>query len=135
MRLGAIRLGIQPLFLAGKNITYLLAILETRWQTFEKALTSAVEAGLNQGHVVVQVKPNFTLDLHKPTLLETIKVLDQINGLTMKPNESALAVHHTMTSKVQTHMFSMSHSNLLIQPKTFKQNQPIFPTQWINEYE
>ena len=87
MHLGAIRLGIQPLFIAGKNITCLLAILETRWQTFEKALISAVEAGLNQGHVVIQVEPNFTLDLHKPALLETIKVLVQINGLTMKPNE------------------------------------------------
>ena len=51
-----------------------------------------------------------------------------------------------MTYKVQTHMFSMSHSNLLItrfttregriiHPKTFKQNQPSFPSQWINEYE
>lgn len=41
--------------------------------------------GLNQGHVVEQVEPDFTLDLHNPTLPETIKVLVQINGLTMKP--------------------------------------------------
>ena len=64
----------------------------------------------------------------------------------MKPDESALAVHHTMTYKIQTHMFSMSHNNLsitrftagegrIIQPITFKQNQLSFPPQQINEYE
>lgn len=75
LHLGAIRLRIQPLFLAGKNVTCFLAILDPRWQTFGKALISAVEVGLNQGHVVEQVEPNFTLDLHKPTLPQTIKVL------------------------------------------------------------
>lgn len=114
LHLGAISLGIQPLFLASKNVTCFLAILDTGWQTFEKALISAVEVGLNEGHVVVHVEPNFTLDLHKLTLPETMKVLVQINGLTMKPNELALVVHYTMTYKVQTHMFSMSYSNLLI---------------------
>ena len=64
----------------------------------------------------------------------------------MKPNELALAVHHTMTYKVQTHMFSMSHNNLpitrftvkerrIIQLRTFKQNQLSFPLHWINKYE
>ena len=64
----------------------------------------------------------------------------------MKLDESALVVHHTMTYKVQTHMFFMSHTNLLmtrftvgegriIQSKTLKQIQLIFPRGWINEYE
>ena len=87
LHLGVIRLGIQPLFLRGKNVTCFLAILDIRWQTFEKALTSAVEVGLNQRYIVVQVEPNFTLDLHKPTLPETIKILIQINELSMKPDE------------------------------------------------
>ena len=47
-------------------------------------LLIAVEAGLNQGHVVLQVEPNFTLDIHKPSLTDAIKVLIQVNGLTMK---------------------------------------------------
>ena len=137
LHLGAIKLGIQPLFLAGKSVTYFLAILDTRWQTFEKALISAIEVRLNQGNVVVQMEPNFTIDLHKPTLPETIKVVIQINGLAIKRDESAHPVHHTMNYKVQTHMFSMSHNNLsitrftigerrIIQPKTFKQNQLSF---------
>jgi len=146
LHLGAIQIGIQPLFLAGKDITCFIAILDTRWQTFEKALITAVEAGLNQGHVVLQVEPNFTLDIHKPSLTDAIKVLIQVNGLTMKPDESALAIHHTMTYKVQTHLFSMSSSGRPItrflagdgrvfQPRTYRQNQLIFPPQWINEYE
>ena len=64
----------------------------------------------------------------------------------MKSDELTLIIHHTMTYKVQTHMFSTSHNNLsitkftigegrIIQSKTFKQNQLSFPLQWINEYE
>ena len=69
-----------------------------------------MEVGLNQCHIVLQVEPNFTLDLHKPSLTDAIKVLIQLTGLTMKPDKSALAIHHSMTYKVQTHMFSMSNS-------------------------
>ena len=134
------------MFLAGKDITCFIAILDTRWQTFEKALITAIEAGLNQSHVVLQVEPNFTLDIHKPSLTYAIKVLIQVNGLTMKPDESPLAIHHSITYKVQTHMFSMSSSGKPItrfltgdgrvfQPRNYRQNQFIFSPQWINEYE
>ena len=103
------------------------------WQTFEKVLIIVVEAGLNQGHVVLQVEPNFTLDIHKPSLTDAIKVLIQVNGLTMKPDESALAIHHTMTYKVQTHLFFMSSfgkpitrflagDGRVFQPRTYRQN-------------
>ena len=108
LHLRAIQIGLQPLFLTGKNVTCFVAILDTRWQTFENALITVVEAGLNQGHIVLQVEPNFTLDLSKPSLTDAIKVLIQLNGLTMKPDESSLAIHHSMTYKVRTHMFSMS---------------------------
>ena len=100
LHLGAIQIGIQPLFLAGKDITCFIVILDTRWQSFEKALIITIEAGLNQVHVVLQVEPNFTLDIHKPSLTDAIKVLIQVNGLTMKPDESALAIHNSMTYKV-----------------------------------
>ena len=100
-------------------------------------MITADEAGLNKGHVVLQVEPNFTLDIHKPSLTDAIKVLIQVNGLTMKPDESALAIHHTMTYKVQTHLFSMSSTGRPItrflsgdvrvfQPRTYRQNQLIF---------
>lgn len=59
----------------------------------------------------------------------------------MKPNKPALAIHHIMAYKVQTHMFFMSYNNLyitkfiaekgrIIQPKAFKQNELIFPPKW-----
>lgn len=57
---------------------------------------------------------NFTLDLDEPTLLETMKVLIKLNRLTMKPDESVLAIHYTMTYKVQIHMFFMNHTILPI---------------------
>ena len=134
------------MFLAGKDVTCFIAILDTRWKTFEKALITIVEAGLNQGHVVLQVEPNFTLDIHKPSLTDAIKVLIQVNGLTMKPDESALAIYHSITSKVQTHMFSMSNfgrpitrflagDGRVFQLRTYRQNHLIFPPQWINKYE
>ena len=138
--------GLQPFFLAGKDVTCFVVILDTRWQTFENALITVVEAGLNQDHIVLQVEPNFTLDISKPSLIDAIKVLIQLNGLTMKPDESALAIHHSMTYKVQTHMFSISSSGKpitkfiagegrVIQSMIYRQNQLIFPPQWINEYE
>lgn len=60
------------------------------------------------------MKPNFTLDLNKLSLLETIKVLIQLNELTMNPNELTLAVHDTMTYKVQIYIFSMNYNDLPI---------------------
>lgn len=53
LHLGAIQIGLQPLFLAGKDVTCFIAILDTRWQTFEKALITVVDAGLNQCHIVL----------------------------------------------------------------------------------
>lgn len=64
----------------------------------------------------------------------------------MKPDESTLAIYHSMTYKIQTHMFSMSNigkpitrfitgEGRVIQPRIYRQNQLIFPLQWINEYE
>lgn len=105
-----------------------------------------MEAGLNQGHLVLQIEPNFTFDLNRPSLTEAIKVLIQLNGLTMKHDESALAIHHSMTYKVQTHMFSMNSTGRpitrfltgegrVIEPRAYMQNQLVFPPQWINEYE
>ena len=146
LHLEAIQVGLQPLFLVGKDVTCFIAILDTGRQTFEKALITTVKARLNQGHIILQVELNFTLDLHKPSLTYAIKVLIQLNGLTMKPDESALAIHHSMTYKFQTHMFSMSRSGnpitrflngerRIIQPRTYRKNQLVFPPQWINEYE
>ena len=100
LHLGAIQIGLQPLFPAGKDVTCFVAILDTRWQTFEKALITVVEAGLNQGHIVLQVEPNFSLNLHKSSLIYAIKVLIQLNRLTMKPDETALEIHHSMTYNV-----------------------------------
>lgn len=88
------------MFLTGKNVTCFVAILDTRWQTFEKALITTIEAGLNMGHIILQIEPNFTLDLNRPSLADSIKVLIQLNGLNMNPDESALAIHHSMTYKV-----------------------------------
>lgn len=56
----------------------------------------------------------------------------------MKLDESALAIHHFMTYKIQTHMFSMSNigkpitrfiagEGKVIQPRIYRQNQLIFP--------
>ena len=53
LHLGAIQIGLQNLFLAGKDVTCFVAIMDTRWQTFEKALITTVEAGLNQSHIVL----------------------------------------------------------------------------------
>lgn len=47
LHLGVIQIGLQHLFLARKDVTCFIAILDTRWQTFEKALITAVDAGLN----------------------------------------------------------------------------------------
>lgn len=55
LHLRAIRIGLQPLFLGGKNVTCFLVILNARWQTLEKVLISVVEVGLNQGHAIVYV--------------------------------------------------------------------------------
>lgn len=57
-----------------------------------------MEVGLNQGHVVIQVKLNFITFIN-PHSQEIIKVLIYLNGLTMQSDESALAFHHTMTYK------------------------------------
>lgn len=57
----AIKVKLQLLFLRGKNVICFLAILNIKWQTFEKALLLVVEVGLNQGHVIIQVEPNFHL--------------------------------------------------------------------------
>lgn len=110
---------------------------------FWKSIDLYSRVWFNQGHIIIHVEPNFTLDLHKPTLQKIIKVLIQLNRLTMKLNESALVVYPIVTYKVQTHIFFMSYSNLFItkfivekgrimQPKTFKKNQLIFPQRWIS---
>ena len=57
LHLGAIRLRIQPLFLIGKNVTCFLAIFDTRWQTFEKALISTVKVGFF--HKVIDEDPSW----------------------------------------------------------------------------
>ncbi|KAK9208675.1 hypothetical protein WN944_001035 [Citrus x changshan-huyou] len=103
--LATLKVGLQPLFLAGKDVTCFIVILDTRWQTFEKALITAIKAGLNQGHIVLQVELNFTLDLHMPSK----------SG---KPITRFLAGERRV-----------------IQPRTYRQNQLVFPPQWINEYE
>lgn len=87
------------------------------------------------------MEPNFTVDLHKTALLDprNHQSLNPLNGLTMKSDESYLAIH-------QTYMFFMNHNNLpitrftigegrIIQPKALEQNQLVFPHRWINEYE
>lgn len=58
----------------------------------------------------------------------------------MSPNESVLIVHHTLTYKFQTHLFSMNCTNIpitglieegrVIQPRTYN-----FSPRWINDYE
>ena len=100
-------------------------------------MINVVEVGLNSGPVVLEVEPNFTLDLKQTNLSNTIKVLVQTSGLDMKPDQPAIAVHHTMTYKVQTHLFSLSHTNLpairlstdgrIIHPQNYTQNQLVFP--------
>lgn len=101
LHLGAIRLGLQPTFLVGKNVTCFLALLDTRWNNFENALITAVEVGLHNGHVIIEVEPNFSLDLTKESLSDTIQVMIQLNGATMRASETTIALHHTMMYKVQ----------------------------------
>lgn len=81
LHLGSIRIELQPLFLGGKNVICFTLIFDTRWQLSEKTLISAMEVGLNQEHVIIQVKLNFTLDLHKPTLPRNHQSLNPVKWI------------------------------------------------------
>lgn len=138
MHIEVIRLGLQPIFMAEKNVTCLLALLDTRCNTFGEALITMVEAGLNNGHVTLLAKPNFTLGLTKANIADIIQVMIHLYGTNMNLGETALAFHHTMTYKIQSHVFSMDHDLIpkihvmgdakTQQPKYYKRDQLTFPT-------
>lgn len=65
-------------------------------------------------HVVIEIKLNFTLDLKKRSVVETLQVLIKFCGVDMGQGETTIAIHHTMTYKVQSHLFSLNHSLILI---------------------
>lgn len=43
---GVISLGLQPIFLGSKNVTYLVALLYIRWKKIDDALITMAEVGL-----------------------------------------------------------------------------------------
>lgn len=59
-----------------------------------------VEADLNNGHVTLHVDLNFTLDLTKTNVVEAIQVMIQLYGADMRPRETSIAFHHTMTYRI-----------------------------------
>lgn len=54
------------------------------------------EVSLYNGHIVIEIEPNFTLDL-KRFIAETLQVLIQLCKTDMRQGEIALIVHHMMT--------------------------------------
>lgn len=39
--------------------------MNTRWKTFKDAFITMAEVGFHNSHVVIEIEPNFTLDLKK----------------------------------------------------------------------
>ena len=58
-------------------------------------------------HVIIQVEPNFNLDLTKNSVMDTLQVMIQLFEVDMKEAEIAVALHYIMIYKVQSHLFSM----------------------------
>lgn len=69
-----------------------------------------MEVGLHNSHVVIKIKLNFLLDLKKKFAAKTLQVLIQLYKANMQPGKVALALHHTMTYNIQSHLLSMDHS-------------------------
>lgn len=67
------KLGLQLIFLTRKNVTCLVALLDTRQKKFDDAFVTIAEVGLHNGYVVIKIEPNIMLDLKKKSIVETLQ--------------------------------------------------------------
>lgn len=88
LHIGAIKLDLQPIFFTRKNVTCVVTLLNTRWQKFEDNLIIMAEVGLHNGHIVIEIGLNFTLELKRRFVAETILVLIQLCRVNTRPGES-----------------------------------------------
>lgn len=90
------------------------------------------------------MEPNFTLDLTKAKIADTIPVMVKLNGANMGMGETALVLHYIMKCKIQLHLFSMDNDlvpkNNIVggakipQLKIYKNNQVNFLAPWKSNY-
>ncbi|KAK9032333.1 hypothetical protein V6N11_056604 [Hibiscus sabdariffa] len=150
---GAVRLALNYHGSDGKAVVARIALLDTRYLTYQDACIGTVEATMNSGLVMVTLFPNFTMALKDPNLMDALKVQIHIVGAQQVESSIIATLHYQFVYKIQDHSFRLdgcgSNDSLLITVNT--QEQPhcvhvprriprdeliqLLPEKWVTSYD
>ncbi|KAK8997169.1 hypothetical protein V6N11_020653 [Hibiscus sabdariffa] len=150
---GAVRLALNYHGSDGKAVVARIALLDTRYLTYQDACIGTVEATMNNGLVMVTLFPNFTIALKDPNLMDALKVQIHIVGAQQVESSIIATLHYQFVYRIQDHSFRLdgcgSNDSLLITVNT--QEQPhcvhvprriprdkliqLLPERWVTSYD
>ncbi|KAK8515574.1 hypothetical protein V6N12_075610 [Hibiscus sabdariffa] len=150
---GAVRLALNYHGSDGKAVVARIALLDTRYLTYQDACIGTVEATMNNGLVMVTLFPNFTMALQDPNLMDALKVQIHIVGAQQVESSIIATLHYQFVYRIQDHSFRLdgcgSNDSLLITVNT--QEQPhcvhvprriprdeliqLLPEKWVTSYD
>ncbi|KAK8990237.1 hypothetical protein V6N11_008943 [Hibiscus sabdariffa] len=150
---GAVRLALNYHGSDGKAVVARIALLDTRYLTYQDACIGTVEETMNNGLVMVTLFPNFTMALQDPNLMDALKVQIHIVGAQQVESSIIATLHYQFVYRIQDHSFRLdgcgSNDSLLITVNT--QEQPhcvhvprriprdeliqLLPEKWVTSYD
>lgn len=139
----------------GQEVTGNLAILDTRYLTYNQAVIGTAQITMNAGAVFLTLYPNYNIHLRDPFLFKSLVTQVQFCGLNVQHGAIAATLHYQMAYRLQNHAINLpvpglhnSPDALLMKigpqgvqctyvPKelTDDQLQAILPKQWTTAYE
>ncbi|KAK9010362.1 hypothetical protein V6N11_036873 [Hibiscus sabdariffa] len=150
---GAVRLALNYHGSDGKAVVARIALLDTRYLTYQDACIGTVEASMNNGLVMVTLFPNFTMALKDPNLMDALKVQIHIVGAQQVESSIIATLHYQFVYRIQDHSFRLDgcgfNDSLLTTVNT--QEQPhcvhvprriprdeliqLLPERWVTSYD
>ncbi|KAK9032335.1 hypothetical protein V6N11_056606 [Hibiscus sabdariffa] len=102
---GAVRLALNYHGSDGKVVVARIALLDTRYLTYQDACIGTVEATMNSGLVMLTLFPNFTMALKDPNLMDAFKVQIHIVGAQQVESSIIATLHYQFVYRIQDHSF------------------------------